>query len=64
LHHRDVVDHRSVRVALEERNNLLSVNVPLHVRTTVGARKFTRPLDLCSPPSLVPTSDRRTTTTR
>jgi hypothetical protein len=38
--------------------------VPLSVRTTVGARKFTRPLDLCSPPSLVPTSDRRKTTTR
>jgi hypothetical protein len=26
LHHRDVVDHRSLRVALEERNNLLSAN--------------------------------------
>jgi hypothetical protein len=26
LHHRDVVDQRSLRVALEERNNLLSAN--------------------------------------
>jgi len=26
LYHRDVVDHRSLRVALEERNNLLSAN--------------------------------------
>ncbi len=26
LHHRDVVDHRNLRVALEERNNLLSAN--------------------------------------